>query len=570
MQHFLRFTFILFVVLSFQLLFFCSPNQEKDSADLVFKNGRIWTGQDSASFVDAIAIKGNRILQVGTTEEIKKLINEKSTVINLEGRLMIPGFNDAHIHFLGGSIGLTEVDLNNCNSIQELVARIKKFALENPDKKWITGRGWQYTMFEGGLPAKEILDSALRDRPVFVKAYDGHSAWVNSAALKLTGITKTTKYSDFGEMVRNAKGEPTGVFKESAMRLISESIPELTHEEKLNALRKGIKLAASLGITSIANASGSVEELNLYKELLKNGELSLRVAAAFSASEKTTSEEIKRYTALKDSVGKNDRLTARNVKFMLDGVIESHTAGMLEPYSNVSPKETLTTGSLTMPVEKYRRLVAEFDKQGFQIYTHAIGDRAVREALNAYELASKANGTSNRNRIEHIEMISPEDIPRFAALGVMPSMEPIHAEPGTVSVWADGVGKKRLRYSFAWNSILKAGGHLVYSSDWPACISINPIRGLQTAVTRKTIEGEPKEGWVPEQKISMTEALQAYTQAGAFSSMEENSKGKIAPGYLADVIVLSQNLFTIDPMKTHETKVLLTVFDGKIVYQVNK
>jgi hypothetical protein len=565
----MKFYSLLFLALVAQVVLSCFPKQNKDSADLVFTNGRIWLGKDSASFAEAVAIKGNRILQVGSTEEIKKLVNEKSKVINLEGRLMIPGFNDAHIHFLGGSIGLTEVDLNNCNSIQELVGRIKKFALENPDKKWITGRGWQYTMFEGGLPAKEILDSALSDRPVFVRAYDGHSAWANTAALKLAMITKATKYTDFGEMVRNSKGEPTGAFKEGAMSLIDVSIPELTRGEKMSALRKGIQLAASLGITSIGNASGSVDELKMYEELLKRNELTLRVAAAFSVGEKTTPEEIKRYTALKDSVGKNDRLTIRNVKFMLDGVIESHTAGMLEPYSNLSPKETLTTGSLTMPVEKYRSLVAEFDKIGFQVYTHAIGDRAVREALNAYELASKTNATSNRNRIEHIETISPDDLPRFASLGVMPSMEPIHAEPGTVSVWADGVGKKRLPYSFAWNSMLKAGGHLVYSSDWPACVSINPIRGLHTAVTRRTIEGEPKEGWVPEQKISITQALTAYTQGGAFSSMEENSKGKIAPGYLADVIVLSQDLFTIDPMKTHETKVLMTVFDGKVIYEVS-
>jgi hypothetical protein len=241
---------------------------------------------------------------------------------------------------------------------------------------------------------------------------------------------------------------------------------------------------------------------------------------------------------------------------------------MLQPYSNLSPKETSPTGTLALPIEKYRSLVTEFDKLGFQVYTHAIGDRAVREALNAYEIAAKTNLTNSRNRIEHIEMISPDDLPRFAALGVLPSMEPIHAEPGTVSVWADGVGKKRLPYAFAWSSILKAGGHLVFSSDWPACVSINPIRGLHTAVTRRTVNGEPKAGWVPEQKISITQALTAYTQGGAFSSFEETSKGKIAPGYLADLVVLSQDLFTIDPTKTHETKVLMTVFDGKVIYEI--
>jgi predicted amidohydrolase YtcJ len=332
----------------------------------------------------------------------------------------------------------------------------------------------------------------------------------------------------------------------------------------LNALRKGIRRAAALGITSLANASGTRDEFALYKTLLRSDELTVRVAAAFSVGAQTTEEDMKAYAALKDSVGKNSRLTADAVKFMLDGVIESHTAAMLEPYSNLSPKEKSLRGDLALPVQGSRHMVAELDKMGFRIYTHAIGDRAVREALHAYEFASKENGTSGRHRVEHIETISPEDIPRFAKLGVLPSMEPIHAEPGTV--WADGVGKARLPYSFAWASMLKSGAKLVFSSDWPACVSLNPIRGLHTAVNRRTIEGEPAGGWVPAQKISMAQALTAYTQGGAYSSYEENTKGKIAPGFLADLVVLSQDLFTIDPMKTHETKVLVTVFDGKIIY----
>jgi len=545
----------------------CSP-KHNEQADLAFINGRVWTGTDSSSFAEALSVKGNIISLVGSTDEIKKSIGNETKVIDLKGKLLIPGFNDAHIHFLSGSIGLTEVDFNNANSIGEVVELIKKFAKENPDKLWITGRGWQYTMFKGGLPSKEILDSAIKDRPVFLKAYDGHSAWTNSAAMKLAKVTKVTPFTEFGELVRDAKGEPTGVFKEKAMGLISSHIPPLTKGEKLAALRKGLAMTASLGITSVGNCSGNTDEFYLYKELLKKNELNLRVAAAFSVGATTTPGEIKAYSFLKDSAGRNHRLTARNVKFVLDGVIESHTAGMLEPYSNLSPQETLPAGSLSMPVEKYRNLVAEFDKLGFQVYTHAIGDRAVHEALNAYEFASKTNHTNSRNRIEHIETISPVDLPRFAALGVLPSMEPIHAEPGTVSIWAEGVGKKRLPYSFAWASISKAGGHLVFSSDWNACVSVNPIRGLHTAVTRRTIGGEPKEGWVPEQKISIVHSLTAYTQGGAFSSFEENSKGKIAPGYLADLVVLSQDLFTIDPMKTHQTKVLMTIFDGKVIYEV--
>jgi predicted amidohydrolase YtcJ len=435
------------ILLGFILLTSCSTKKEKESVDLAFVNGRVWTGSDSLQFVEAIAITGNKIAHIGTSDEINQIVDEKTKVIDLRGQLVVPGFNDAHIHFLSGSVGLNEVDLTGAGTIDEVVRRIKKFAAENPSKQWITGRGWQYTMFSGGLPSREILDSALRDRAVFIKAYDGHSAWANSAALRLAGISRSTEYKQFGEMVRAKNGEPTGVFKEGAMELVGDKIPPLTTDEKLDALRKGLKLAASLGITSMANASGSPEELSLYKRLLDSGELTVRMVAAFSVGDYTIREDIHRYAFLKDSVGTSARLSANAVKFMLDGVIESHTAGMLAPYSNLNPKETLPTGSLTMQVDRYQFFVREFDSLGFRIYTHAIGDRAVREALNAYEQAAKSNGTTARHRIEHIETISPDDLPRFAALSVLPSMEPIHAEPGTVSVWAEGVGAKRLPYS---------------------------------------------------------------------------------------------------------------------------
>lgn len=536
------------------------------AADLIFTHGKIWTGTDSSSFEQAIAIKGNRIVAIGSDKDIEAYRHSETKTVNLGGKLMIPGFNDAHIHFLGGSMGLLDVDLNDVATIAELTGRIKKFAADHPERKWITGRGWQYTMFPGGLPVKEYLDTAVQV-PVFVRAYDGHSAWANSAALREAGIDRNTVYDGFGELVNDKKGEPTGVFKEHAMALMDAKIPKPTREEKLTALRLGLSRALSMGITSIANASGDEEELKLYQQLLANGELSIRVAACFSVGEDTTPEDIKRYRVLKDSIGNNRFLTARQVKFMLDGVIESHTAAMLEPYADVKAGEALPTGSLTLPIERYHQLVEEFDRNGFQIFTHAIGDRAVREALNAYELALKASGSGARHRIEHIETIAPVDIPRFSQLGVLPSMEPIHAEPGTVEVWANAIGKQRLPNSFAWAAQLKAGNHLVFSSDWPACVNMNPIRGLHTAVNRRTIEGLPEGGWVPNQRLTITDALRAYTEGGAFSSGEEADKGRLAIGYLADMVVLSDDLFTIAPMKTFQARVLITVVDGKIVYE---
>ena len=531
-------------------------------------NGRVWLGEGASSFAEAVAIRGDQIVRVGSAAEIKQLIGESTRVIDLRGKLAAPGFNDAHIHFLSGALGLDEIDLTGAASVAEMVERIMAYARKNPDRQWISGRGWIYAPFPGGLPTKTYLDAVIKDRPVFLRANDGHSGWANSKALELAGITRNTKFDGYGVIVRDASGEPTGALKEGAQRLVSRLIPEPTRERKLDALRQGMRLAASLGVTSIQNASGSPEEFSLYEDLLKRGELTLRVSMAFSAGARTTRQEIDRFIALKQQYDSNSVLRATSMKFVFDGVIESHTAAVLEPYSDLPTGHGAPFGELAIPADIYRDLVARFDKAGFQIYTHAIGDRAVREALNAYEDASRANNRSNaRHRIEHIEIISPEDIPRFARLGVIASMEPIHADPGTADLWSRAVGAERLKYAFAWRSLLGSGARLVYGSDWPAAISLDPIRGLHVAVNRRTVNGQPQRGWVAEQRVSIGDALRAYTQSGAYSSFQEAIKGRIAPGMLADIVVLSQDLFKIDPMRIHETRVAMTVFDGKVVYQ---
>jgi hypothetical protein len=542
------------------------------SADLALINGRIWLGGDSSSFAEAVAIWGSSVLRVGKTAEIKPLIGQNTQVLDLGGRLATPGFNDAHLHFLGGALGLSELDLTGAKTVAEMVERLAAYARKNPDKQWITGRGWEYTPFPGGLPTKVYLDAVIKDRPVFLRAYDGHSGWANSKALQLAGIARDTRFDGYGEIVRDAAGEPTGALKEGAQRLVARLLPEPTREQKLEALRQGMKLAAGLGITSIQNASGSPDELSLYEELLKRGELTMRVSLAFSVGARTTPQDIDRFVALKNQFDSSlqtlTRLRAGSVKFVLDGVIESHTAAMIERYSDLPPAHGAPFGELAIPADIYRDLVVKLDQAGFQIYTHAIGDRAVREALSAYENAQKLNHRLNaRHRIEHIETVAPEDIPRFAKLGVLASMEPIHADPGTAEVWSKAVGVERLKYAFAWQSLLKSGARLVYSSDWPAAISLDPIRGLHSAVNRRTVDGQPPKGWVPEQRLSLGDALRAYTQAGAYSSFEEGIKGRIAPGMLADIVVFSQDLFKLAPLKIHETRVVLTVFDGKVVYR---
>lgn len=550
------------------VLAFACTSPKQIAPDLILVNGKIWTGVTDSSFAEAVAIKGNLIVAVGKSDSIKSLGDEKTEVIDLQGKLVTAGFNDAHIHFLSGSKGLTEVDLNGTASPEEIVARINEFAAKNPERAWITGRGWQYTSFKKGLPDFEALKGVTPDKPVFIKAYDGHSAWANRKALELAGVNNKTIYNDFGELVKDRNGALTGALREHAMGLVSSHIPALTRSEKLAAIRKGLLLAASLGITSVQDAGVDADEFSLFTELLRNDELTLRFAASFWVDETNTPADIETFTRLKDSVGmSNPMLRADAIKFMIDGVIESHTGSMLEPYADISKTDPLAYGQLAIPIRQYDSLVSLFDKRGFRIFTHAIGDRGVRESLNAYEHAAQLNGKrDSRHRIEHIETVSGDDVPRFASLGVMASMEPIHADPGTMDVWIKAIGPRRLPHSFAWADILNNDVKLVYSSDWPACIDINPLRGIHVAVNRRTPDGFPENGWIPEQKISMAQALKAYTSMGAYSSFEEKIKGTIQPGQLADLVVLSQDLFTIDPMKTSQTRVVITIFNGKIIY----
>ncbi len=529
----------------------------------VLSNGRIWTGNPKQPWAEAVALRGNTIAAVGTSKQIAAMATAETKRTDLGRKLMIPGFNDAHIHFLSGSLLLTQVDLNGAESLEEMQGRIAKYAKENPKLPWITGFGWQYSYFPGKRnPTRQDLDAVVADRPVFMDAYDGHTGWVNSKALEVAGVGKATKFTGFGEVVRDASGEPTGMLKEGAQGLVTDKIPKPTREEELAALRAGLKLALSLGITSIQNAHGSERELGLYKELLDRGELPLRVKVAYSVGPRTTQADIEKIRALAEK-HKGPWLAMGAIKMMMDGVIEAHTAAMLEPYSDGAN----TSGSPAYTAEQANNIVAWADKAGLQVYIHAIGDRAIRMALDAYEHARKVNGVHDaRFRIEHIETVQAADMPRFAQLGVMASMAPIHADPASIDVWETAAGPDRSSRGFAWRALEKAGATLLSHSDWPACVSVNPIQGLHRSVNRTTHTGFPKGGWQAQHKVSMQTAVTAYTTTGAYASFEEKIKGQIAPGMLADLVVLDADLFKIKPEDVHKSKVVMTIVDGKVVY----
>lgn len=535
---------------------------QSQTADLILINGRIWTGDAKNSWATAVAVKGDRIIAVGSDASIKKFSRRSTKIEDLGGRFVMPGVNDSHTHFLSAALGMYQVDLTDARNLADAQAMVLKFAKENPGAKWIVGRGWQYTIFPGGLPKRQDIDAVIADRPVYLRAYDGHTSWANSKALEIAGITQDTKFEGFGEIVRDGNGVPTGVFKEGASSLVSRFLPPVTREQQLKALELGMQYAASLGITSIQNAHGSLGEVEIYDELLKKGKLTLKTKFAFSVGPDTTQADIDKIVAASRKYD-SPMLRVGAIKIMADGVIESYTAAMLAPYSN-KPE---TSGTPNFTVEQLNRVVAMADKAGLQVYIHAIGDRGVRMALDAYENAIKVNGRrDSRFRIEHIETIDPKDVPRFKELGVIASMEPIHADPATIDVWAAAIGPERTSRGFAWRALERAGARLIFSSDMPAAITMSPWRGLHNAVNRQTIELLPVGGWLPQHRVSVETALRAYTVNGAYASFEESAKGKIAKGFSADLIVLDRNPFTTAKEDLFKTTVVETVFGGKLVY----
>ena len=538
------------------------PAQSPD-ATLILTNGKIWTADPVRPYAQTVVISGDRIVAVGGNALVRLHRKEGTAVVDLKGRFVMPGINDSHVHFLGASLAAFQVDLSEVKTVEEAQRAVKKFADENPDLPWITGLGWQYSIFpEGRVAEKGFLDSVVPDRPVYIRAYDGHSAWVNSKALEVAGVGEKTEFSGFGELVKDAQGRPTGFLKEGAMGLVSRTIPPVTKERQLEALRWGLRTAAALGMTSIQNAHGSVGEAELYDELLKGGELTLRTSFAYSVGPKTTQADIDR---IAEAARRFDSpmLRMKAVKIAVDGVIESYTAAMLAPYTNKAD----TSGTPSWTEEQLNDVVRMADKAGLQIYVHAIGDRGVRMALDAFENAIKVNGKrDSRFRVEHIETIDPSDVPRFKKLGVIASMEPIHAYPDTVSVWSANIGPDRTSRGFGWRMLEQAGAKLIFSSDYPAAITMSPWRGLHNAVNRRTLDGQPPNGWLPQHRVSVETALRAYTANGAYASFEEGRKGRIAKGMFADIIVLSGDPFRTEPMRLHDLKPVMTVFGGKRLY----
>jgi predicted amidohydrolase YtcJ len=551
-----------------------SPAQTKLPADLIVTHARIYTVNAKQPWAEAAAIRGDKIVSVGSLRKIDAWRGATTKVVDAQGKLVLPGFTDCHIHFIEGSLAAQRVQLDDAEDLQEILRRVKEYAAAHPELKWVIGRGWNYAAVgPTHLPDKKDLDAIFPNRPVYLEAFDGHTWWANSKALALAGITRDTANPAGGEIVRDPKtGEPTGAIKEDAAdALMEKAIPLPAREQRLASLRAGLNEANRLGLVRVHSAAGitvadsDLKNVDLYEELRRRGELTVRMYMAYRLDPpRMTEQQLAEIEQARQSYH-DEWIAAGAVKFFLDGVIESHTAAMLEPYSD-DPK---LSGTPLWDAGAYQQAVTELDKRGIQIFSHAVGDRATRQALDAYEMAARVNGTKDaRHRIEHIETVAVTDIPRFGKLGVIASMQPLHAEPNddTLVAWAGNIGPDRVSRGWPWKSILASGGVLGFGSDWPV-VTQDPWIGLQTAVTRQTAAGLPKEGFVPAERISLEQAVRAYTLDAAFAGHRDLTEGSLEPGKVADLIVVDQNIFETTPANLGKTKVLLTMVGGRVVYE---
>ena len=547
---------------------------EDAKADLVLRHGKIYTMDAARSWAESIAIRDGRIVYIGPDHGIESWIGPDTRTMEMDGKFITPSFIDSHVHPVSAGIAAGRCALHEAKNKEEVLQTVKKCAEANRELAWIVGSGWQPFLFQDANPQKEWLDSIIPDRPVLLEDATGHFAWVNSKALQLAKVTKDTKDPEGGRIERNQTGEPTGTLRESASDLVDKLVPPPTMEEGVAGLQRALGTLHQFGITGYQDAGVSFEgttlvaggSLNVYREAEKKGILNARIALALYADPEKPIDQIKKMVELRNNhSGKRYRVVA--VKIFNDGVIEGGTAAVLKPYL-----DTKDQGILIWSPEKLNPFVRELDRQKFQVHFHAIGDWGIRVALDSLAEARKHNGIHDwRPILAHIQLIDPQDIPRFAQL---------HATPCFQALWAyedayirdltiPRLGPERMRWNYPIRSMQQTGATLAFGSDWDVT-SANPLDAIEVAVTRQNFEGPTATDtpFYPEERISLDTALAAYTIGSAYANFWERETGSLEVGKSADLIVLSSNLFEIPPHQINQTKVLWTIFEGKVVYQV--
>lgn len=535
-------------------------------ATLLLLNGKVWTENPRQSEAEAVAIEGQQILAVGSTAAMRALAGPKCRVLDLEGRRVVPGFNDAHVHFLDGGMSLISVQLGDANSPAELRKRIGDYAKRLPKGAWIRQGNWDHQRWTpAALPAHQLIDDVTPDNPVMIWRTDGHMVLVNALALKLAGVDRSTKDVPGGEIVRDRDGNPTGILKDTATELVSRVMPRLSERELDESLEAAMREAAMHGVTSVQNMADtptdtdSALKLREFEKYARAGKLTVRIYHA---------GPLRDWRTLGDAGVQADFgspvLRIGNLKAFADGALGSTTAWMDAPFTGQSGSGL--AGPDLLDREGMYANIQAADQAGLQVSIHAIGDRANHEILDLFERAEKQNGAADRRfRIEHVQHLRKDDVPRFGALRVIASMQPYHAiDDGR---WAEKLlGPDRIRTSYAWRSLLDSGAVLAFGSDWPVA-PLDALVGIYAAATRRTLDGKNPGGWVPDQRISVQEAVHAYTVGSAYAEHEEAVKGSLEPGKLADLVVLTDDIFNIPAADIFRSRVHLTVFDGGVIYQ---
>ena len=536
--------------------------QPKPSATLIITNAAVYTVDKQHPKAEAVAVIGDRIVALGSRADIDWWRGPKTKVIDAGGKLLLPGFNDAHVHFVQGGAQLEQVQLTDAATPEEFAKRIAAQVKKTPKGEWILGGRWDETKWpKPELPTKDPVDPITGDTPIFVERYDGHEALANSVAMKRAGIDAKTPDVPGGVVMRDASGNPTGVFKDAAMTLIYKAIPPMTHEQRLRAARGALKHAASLGVTSVQHMNPEFADVSAYSELAEKGELTTRIYAVPMETDWRDQAKV----GLRRAWG-SSYLRLGAVKGYADGSLGSRTAYMFEPFADDPENRGLLSDEMHPPTAMRDRLM-QADAAGLQLRVHAIGDRAISMMLDIFADIEKVHGYHDqRFTIEHAQHMAQKDFARFGSLHVIASMQPYHAiDDGR---WAEKrLGHDRARYSYAWHSFLDHGVTLALGTDWPVA-PLNPILGLYAAVTRATLDGKNPDGWIPEEKITLPEAVEAYTMGSAFTEFQEHKKGSITPGKLADMVILSDNIFDFKPEAIRNVKVETTIVGGKVVYEV--
>jgi predicted amidohydrolase YtcJ len=538
--------------------------QSKPAADLIITNAKVWTVDKAHPTAQAVAVLGERIIAVGSNADVEVLRGRETKVIDAGGKLLLPGFNDAHVHFVSGGLQLDAAQLNDAASTDEFVRLVGEQAKKTPKGEWIQGGDWDETKWSPpALPTKELIDPVTPDNPVFISRYDGHSALANSAALRLAGVTSKTPDPPGGTIVRDANGNPTGDLKDAAMDLVFKMIPPLSHEQRLRGVRRALEHAASLGVTSVQNMDPEYADIAAYAELLQSNELTTRIYAAPLIDQVEDQAKI----GIRHAFG-GPYLRIGALKAFADGSLGSHTAYFFEPFSDEPGNHGLLAEDM-QPLSLMRDRMMKADAAGLQICTHAIGDQAISMILDLYTDVDKAHhGMERRFRIEHAQHMAAKDFARFAQLNVIASVQPYHAiDDGR---WAEArIGHDRASRTYAFRTFLNNGVHLAFGTDWDVA-PLNPLLTVYAAVTRSTLDGKNPNGWFPEQKLTVEEAVDAYTMGSAYAEFQEKEKGSITPGKLADMVLLSDDIFSIHPVKIRDVKVLKTIVGGRLVWDVDR